>query len=71
MSRSGYQTDERILCAIEALTQGNMNSRDIYDPAISLWAEGGREDEIRVWLDEYHPEWRDEAPLHWGEEEFK
>jgi len=80
MSRDGYQTDERLLEAIEAITGGNLNCNGecehpmcdgshpekCYDPAVMLWTEGGREADIRAWLNAHYPDWAEDAPLYWG-----
>jgi hypothetical protein len=80
MSRDGYNSDDRLLDAIEAITGGNLDCEgdcgndacdgthpeDCGDAAVSLWCDGGREDELRAWLDKKHPGWSDEAPLAWG-----
>lgn len=80
MSRDGYMTDDRILDCIEALTGGNLECRgecgapacegghpeDCNDPAVKLWADGGRDKELIAWLDKNRPGWRDDAPLCWG-----
>ena len=70
VTREGYQTDDRILDAIEAITGGNLLANHSADPARQLWLHGGREAEIRAWLDKHRPNWRDEAPLWWGTELF-
>ena len=84
MSRDGYQTDGRILEAIEAITGGNldcqgecdnfgcdgMHPENCADDAVTLWRDGGREDEIRAWLDKNYPDWTDDAPLMWGCDEL-
>ena len=80
MSRDGYNSDDRLLDAIEAITDGNLDCEgdcgneacdgthpeDCGDDAVALWRDGGRENELRTWLDKKHPGWRDDAPLAWG-----
>ena len=80
MSRDGYNSDDRLLDAIEAITGGNLDCsgdcdneacdgahpEDCADDAVALWYNGGREDELRTWLDKKYPTWRDDAPLAWG-----
>ena len=73
--RDGYQTDERLLDAIEAITGGDLDASDGYpedsdDPAVALWRDGGRDDELREWLDANRPGWRADAPLSWGSGEL-
>ena len=85
MSRDGYNSDDRLLEAIEAITGGNLDCEgecgnfgcdgtqpeNCGDEAVILWCDGGREDEIRAWLDQHYPEWRDDAPLEWGAGELE
>lgn len=88
MHRNGYETDDRLLDAIDAITGGDLDCEgqcgghvdlnpydpdyrdhcieDCNDPAVVLWREGGRENELRRWLDKNHPGWRADAPLAWG-----
>lgn len=80
MSRNGYNSDERVLEAIEAITGGNLDCNgncdneecdgahpeNCGDAAVILWCDGGRENELRAWLDKHYPEWRNDAPLAWG-----
>lgn len=85
MSRDGYNTDERLLDAIEAVTAGNLDCagecgqggcdgdhpENCDDPAVVLWRDGGRETELHAWLDVRRPGWRADAPLPWGEGELE
>ena len=76
MSRNGYETDDRLLDAIEAISGGSLDCADgthpenCSNPAVVLWRDGGEDDRLRSWLDEHHPGWRDDAPLPWGSGEF-
>ena len=85
MMRGGYETDDRLVDAIEAITGGNLgcagecgqggcdgsHPEDCADPAVVLWRDGGRENELRTWLDAHRPGWRADAPLPWGECELE
>jgi hypothetical protein len=80
VSRDGYNTDDRLLEAIEAITDGDIgccgdcgeyacdgsHPENCGDEAVALWRDGGRENELREWLDKKYPKWRDDAPLSWG-----
>ena len=85
MSRNRYETDDRLLDAIEAISGGSLDCagrcenpncdgthpENCSDSAVALWRDGGEDDRLRSWLDEHHPGWRDDAPLAWGAEEFE
>lgn len=63
-------TDERLIAAIEALTGGSIDNPE--GPAMHEWREGEIDPaDITRWLDANAPDWRDEAPLSWGEAEFE
>lgn len=74
-----YETDERILLAIEAVAGDTLDDGldDNHEPvrppsrAHLLWANGGREAEIRTALDHLSPGWRDDAPLSWWDNRFE
>ena len=66
---SGYCTDKMILDAIEAIAGDELFYDDEtgeMSAAHFLWSEGGRDEELRTWLDKNRPGWRDDAPLPWG-----
>lgn len=81
MSRDSYRTDRRLMQAIEGITGGNLDCAGecgnhacdgtdagrCADVAVALWRAGGREDELRAWLDTHYQDWRDDAPIDWGE----
>lgn len=74
MNRSGYCTDERLLDAIEAVSGDDLwfdDETGEMSAAHMLWDDGGKDNEIRVWLDANYPEWKNDAPLAWGWGEFK
>ena len=79
-----YNTDERLLEAIETITGGNLacvggcnnplcdgiHPEHCSDPAVVLWREGGRQNELMVWLDKKYPEWHVDmkrVPIYWKE----
>jgi len=67
----GYQTDGRLLEAIEEVAGGTLGQSEeseySKDPAEVLWREGGRDAELITWLDAHYPDWHEDAPLCWGE----
>lgn len=85
MSKLELETDNRLLQAIEAISGGDLDCsgdcgnamcdgghpENCDDPVMELWREGGRDQEMRDWLDEHYPDWRDDAPLAWGSDEFE
>lgn len=61
----GFNTDRRIIEAIEILT-----GRDILDKestAYAWWRDGGDEEDIVKYLDEEYPSWQQSEYLNWGE----
>jgi hypothetical protein len=77
----GWKSDDALLQAIEAVTGGTMDHEpetcgsvrcdgrtpdNCQDPAVALWRDGGREDELAAYLDEHTPGWRN-AGLYWGD----
>jgi len=84
MSRDGYNTDARLMEAIEAVTGGNLDCRGecgnsgcdgtqpqlCGDPAVKLWCDGGHEQELRDWLNNNYPDWKNDSPLIWGEDKL-
>ena len=67
-----YDTDQRVMRAIEALTGGDFSNGSSHpenddDPAVVEWREGNLSNaELTQWLDQNEPGWREEAPLSWG-----
>jgi len=81
----GYETDDRIMDAIEHLVNSEFgcggecgnpgcdgsHPESCDNPAVMLWCDGGRDDELRSWLDKHHNGWRDDGPLSWGAGELR
>jgi len=62
-----YETDPRVMRAIEALTGGDFSSGRDDDPAIAEWRDGYLPAaSLTKWLDDNEHGWRAEAPLSWG-----
>jgi len=61
----GYETDYRILDAIEEITKSNITDHE--SGAYSWWVNGGDEEKIITYLDDNHTDWRENKHLNWGD----
>jgi len=67
----GFETDYRILHAIESLTNSDLigpdGETDEKSQAYIWWTNGHNEDQIIAFLDENYPDWRENKYLQWGD----
>jgi len=67
----GFETNYRILHAIEALTNSDLigpdGETDEKSQAYIWWTNGHNEDQIIAFLDKNYPDWRENKYLQWGD----
>lgn len=72
--RPNLCTDPRLQMAIEAVTNGSLDSMNPFDPARVLWREPSldhpKTEEMIEFLNEFFPLWYEDSPLEWGISHF-